>query len=186
MIRSGRFSLPLLLCCVVSCVCLSGVGAQSTTEPTVKNQADNQGDKQADKQAADQADEIRRISEQLRKAQKRLANRDTSDGTQQLQRQSLEQLKKLASELQKQSSSSSTASGANNPQVTQQSPAAPDSDPQGASNPAKVDSVTQASGQRIWGHLRKRLRERMRAAGVEEFLPEYEGMLEAYYRQLGK
>ena len=65
------------------------------------------------------------------------------------------------------------------PRPGQPGAAAPPDDPDSAPIPGSSEAI-----QRVWGHLEERLRQQMRTAGVESFLPEYEAMIEAYYKRL--
>jgi hypothetical protein len=41
-------------------------------------------------------------------------------------------------------------------------------------------------GRGIWGHLPDKVREQIDTLAIEEFLPSFEAMIEAYYRRLAE
>jgi hypothetical protein len=57
-------------------------------------------------------------------------------------------------------------------------------DPRGVVDPNLPPS--QAWQEAVWGHLPDRVREKMRAASVDQFLPQYRDQIEAYFRQLAE
>lgn len=124
-----------------------------------------------------------------------IANRDTSQATQTLQRQIVGDLAALL----KQPSQSQPPAG-NQPSASEQSKqAAP-----GTGNPTPAQpgqSTTPGSAAespagepvpvrqlltRVWGHLPPKLREQLQASLSEQFLPQYESLIEDYYRRLAE
>ena len=132
---------------------------------------------------------IRRATRQMLAAQRLLAQRQTARETQSLQAAVSDELQRLIADLE--TSSTAKASGGGSPsdppqEQTGNSGAANGETPPSGTEPdiGKPQASTKTGDAKIWGHLPQRLRQRMRTAGVEEFLPQYEQMLEEYYRRL--
>lgn len=135
---------------------------------------------------------IRNAARQMLQAQRLLTQRRTSRETQRLQATATAELQRLIADLE--TKSSAKASGGDSPQdaaggeksnAAQEQPP-PDARPEESSDGAGEAGTRQPTEAKIWGHLPQRLRQRMRTAGVEEFLPQYEQMLEDFYRRLGE
>lgn len=117
-----------------------------------------------------------------------LAQRSTASATQQHQRASLEAIRGLIETLEQQGGGAK-ADGPPRPQEgdlpqgasPDRDPLPSEGDPDLAPAPDSSESV-----RRVWGQLPPQLRQRMRSAGVEEFLPQYEAMIEAYYKRLAE
>ncbi len=149
------------------------------------------------------------IGRRMRNVERRIAEYDTSSPTQDLQRRIVADLEDLIEQMQKQCSSSAdnpspknqggsspneqeggSASGGEGTQAAEQAssrPARDSSDRLDAGRSEKVEGEgVQDLVKQVWGHLPPKVRELMRSASVEEFLPKYEQQIEAYYRRLAE
>lgn len=140
---------------------------------------------------------LRRIQERMSAARDRLAQRDTSTVTLQLQDQVLTDLDAFLEQLQKSSSSSPSAAGssaagkqtaANTPGQRQSRPRPKDSSLEGGvtEQGGAGDQEERAAVKEVWGQWPARLREQVQNAMPEKFLPAYESLIEAYYRRLAE
>ena len=131
---------------------------------------------------------IQRAIRQMRQAQDLLSNRQTARQTQSLQASVTNELQSLIADLETKSSAKQSGAGApagaNDEQANANS--SPDSQEPVGGEPGAAPENVGSTEAKIWGHLPQRLRQRMRTAGVEEFLPQYEQMLEDYYRRLSR
>lgn len=142
------------------------------------------------------------IGRRMRLAESLMGRQVTSEETQRVQRQILQDLEQLIEETKKQRSSG---------QAAVPSPAKPGVKPSGksragsgentgVSQPAK-ESTDRTEGmasddeqltphelllKQIWGHLPPKIRDQMQAATIEQFLPKYERLIEAYYSRLAE
>jgi hypothetical protein len=146
-------------------------------------------------------DPLTRIGRRMQLVRQRIAAEDTSESTQQLQQQivrELEELLKQCRQCQKQPSSG--APSASPPRGSDQQQPAQSPDQRPSTKPAR-DSTTridqaeaarptleqrQEMIRRAWGHLPAKVREQMQNAGVEQFLPKYEELIEQYYKRLAE
>jgi hypothetical protein len=136
---------------------------------------------------------LAQIAERMRAAQQRIAGRDTSDSTQQLQRQIQDDLAALI-EQAKQQCAACNKSGSGQGQLAgttggNPTPAAP-RDSTGRIEQGTKEEVETADVQdlirRFWGHLPDKMREQMQSSLSEQFLPKYERLIEDYYRRLAE
>lgn len=141
---------------------------------------------------ADVTDPLAVIGERMRAAQRRMANRDTSESTQQLQRQIQADLAALIEQARQQSGKQKSGSG----------PGSQAGNAGGNPTPApprdstdRVESGTKEAVEtadvkntisRYWGHLPDKLREQLQSSLSEQFLPKYERLIEDYYRALAE
>lgn len=136
---------------------------------------------------------LAQIADRMRAAQQRMAGRDTSADTQQLQRQIQDDLAALIEQAKKQCAACNqpgsgqgqqTAGGGGNPM-----PAPPrdstDRIEQGTKEAVETADVQDVL-RRFWGHLPDKIREQMQASLGEQFLPKYERLIEDYYRRLAE
>lgn len=156
----------------------------------------------AEKESDNPMDEIAR---RMRENQQRLARHDSGAGTQQLERQIVDDLDRLIESAGKQSAVQSrpgtSKSQANSREPTDpskkgspggnkpggKSAAANTPRPSGENAVGKPNAAeTRAAIQQLWGTLPKRERERMMQSAVEEFTPKYELMIEDYFRRLSE
>jgi hypothetical protein len=140
------------------------------------------------------------IGRRMRLAENLMGRQVTSEETQRVQRQILQDLERLIEETKKQRSGG---------QAAVPSPAKPGVKPSGksragsgentgVSQPAK-ESTDRTEGaasddeqltrrelllKQMWGHLPPKIRDQMQTATVEQFLPKYERLIEAYYSRL--
>lgn len=149
-------------------------------------------------------DELTRIGRQMRLVERRIAEQEVSEKTQDLQQQIVADLEALIEQLKKrkQQSSPGSSSQAQKPKSSDvKQPDQPDAGQQkpsdkpasdsverlGEQNPSLADTeAMQALVKRVWGHLPDRARQEMQNATVEEFLPKYQQVIEDYFRRLAE
>lgn len=148
-----------------------------------------------------------RIGERMRAAETLIGRKDTSKRTQELQQQIVRDLDLLLEQTKKQcqgaqcqnpSASSSSKPGSKNASSPKPGPAQ-EGDP--GNQPAKDstdrlgkpgENKTQEAVsmdelvKEAWGHLPEKVRRQMQNVGVEQFLPKYEKLIEAYYKRLAE
>jgi hypothetical protein len=141
---------------------------------------------------SDVTDPLAVIGERMRAAQRRMANRDTSESTQQLQRQIQADLAALIEQARQQGDKQKSGSGpgsqagntGGNP-----TPAPPrdstDRVERGTKEVVETADVKNTIS-RFWGHLPDKLREQLQSSLSEQFLPKYERLIEDYYRALAE
>lgn len=136
---------------------------------------------------------LAKIAERMRAAQQRIARRDTSEPTQQLQQQIQRDLAALIEEAEKQCAAcnksgkgqgSLAGSTGGNPIP------APPRDSTDRIEQGDKEAVETADVQdvlrRFWGHLPEKMREQMQSSLGEQFLPKYERLIEDYYLRLAE
>jgi hypothetical protein len=152
-------------------------------------------------------DPMLQIARQMRRCRQRIAQADSGPGTQQLQRQIVDDLDRLIQQARR--SSGQCRAGTSQSQPSSRSPtpgpphntAGPANGQQQSKNPATTKSPhaagaktarkpdlagTQAIIKRLWGVLPEREREQMLQSPPEEFPPEYELLIEDYFRRLSE
>jgi chemotaxis protein histidine kinase CheA len=190
---------------------LEGLTPPAQTEPSAGQAPEIVGE---DIGAADTAgdDPLTRIEQKMRQVEQRLAERDSSTGTQTLQREIADELAALLEQLQQQQqqNQNQNQNNQNSQQQQQQSSAAKKQDQkqasksnpsnQPASKPAreseertgKVDDEKikpedlQDLIQSAWGNLPPQVREKMESAAQEQFLPKYQTLIEDYFKRLAE
>jgi hypothetical protein len=133
-------------------------------------------------------DPISRIVNQMESSRQRLQKGDTSAATVQLQRQIADDLAELIASMRRQqprsAASQNQASTSVNPKENIGNPSERQSrDGDVTSEDAPPNAPV---GRAIWGHLPSKVREQIRDSAIEEFLPSFEEMIEAYYRRLAE
>ena len=151
---------------------------------------------QSEKSSRDSANSpLTKIAQQMRMAEQRLASRDTSSATQDLQQQIIDEIARL---LTGSGQPSGRSAGAEKGRVreSKQSPA-------GAGAPSSQTESNSAGGERdsaesggpasvnrwldqMWGQLPEHVRNQVRAPRSEQFLPKYERTIEEYYLRLAE
>lgn len=142
------------------------------------------------------ADPLTQIGNRMRKVEGLIQQRDTSRNTQEMQRQIATDLDSLIEQMQKQQKKSSggksgksgqqsDASGAGNTKPTERPSESTQRVDKGT---AKSDNAAELQKmiKEVWGHLPPRLREQMQNVTDEQFLPQYEKLIEEYYRRLAE
>lgn len=143
------------------------------------------------------------IGQRMKAVEQRIGRRDTSEATQQIQRQIVADIEQLIEEMNKQCSggqcnSSSKCDKPGSPKPGEQASKAGSGENSGTSKPARdsEDRLGSSDGteaemarmremlKRVWGHLPERVRLQMQSGMAEEFLPEYERLIEQYYQRL--
>lgn len=152
-------------------------------------------------------DPLVHISQEMRSAGTMISERGKRATAEQLQRQIISELSKLVEQAeqqqaQQQSSSSSKKPSsksakrqsvkqpkpsAANPGKDSTQPAQDSSDRLNPSEPVRPDpQLLQGLMKNSWGHLPPRAREQMLQNSPEQFLPQYELMIEKYYKRLAE
>lgn len=142
------------------------------------------------------------ISRRMRAVEDLIDGRNTSQPTQRLQKQIVEDLDVLIEQMKKQCSGApSDGDGKKKPGGKPGSGSkAGDGENKGKSRPAKdstertgkdADTRTELDRMKqmlkeVWGHLPPKMREQMQAGRPEEFLPKYERLIEDYYKRLAE
>jgi hypothetical protein len=148
---------------------------------------------------------LEEIARQMREAQQHIARSDAGPGTQQLQRQIVDNLDRLIRQARKCSGQCRPGESQPQPSVRSSSPGTPSGKPGTPNNPnnkppANSSSRPRASAaarkpdvaamraimKRLWGMLPEREREQMLQSPVEEFPPDYELQIEDYFRRLSE
>jgi hypothetical protein len=136
---------------------------------------------------------LAQIAERMRLSQQRIADRDTTEGTQKLQQQIQDDLAALIEAAKKQCAAcnkpgsgqgqQASAGGGNPvPAPPRDSTSRIEPGTKEATETADIDDVIR----RFWGHLPDKLREQMQASLSEQFLPKYERLIEDYYKRLAE
>jgi hypothetical protein len=125
----------------------------------------------------------------MRTVRESLLARDTSEATQQLQRQIADDLAVLIDQARQQSAAKKPggrgSAGANGePVPTPPSDSTHRVEP-GAKEAAETADVKDVL-RRFWGHLPDKMREQMQSSLSEQFLPKYERLIEQYYQRLAE
>jgi len=147
-------------------------------------------------------DRLGTIGRRMRLAESLIGRQVTSQQTQRLQQQVIQDLARLIEELNKQGQSSQ--SGAPSPAERGAKPKgksrAGSGENTGTTQPAK-DSTDRTEGtasdreelarvqimlKQVWGHLPPKIRDQMQSALIEQFLPKYERLIEEYYSRLAE
>lgn len=146
---------------------------------------------------------LARIGRQMQSVEQRLAARDASQQTQQIQEEILAQLDELLKQRQRRPQSPDSgdspqnrqASRRSDPQQAQPGDGQPGQNSQqpardstdrvdpGAAETAKAEDLDRIL-QQLWGHLPQRQREQLLQTSREQFLPKYELLIEQYFRRL--
>jgi len=131
-------------------------------------------------------DPINGILAQMEASRQRLQQGDTSQSTVELQRKIADDLAELIARMRRQQprsspSQSQASSGANQSQNVG-NPS--DHPPRDGDTTADVAPPEAPVGRAIWGHLPKKVRQQINDSAIDEFLPSFEEMIEAYYRRL--
>jgi hypothetical protein len=134
------------------------------------------------------------IGRQMRAAQQRIAQKDTSDETQSVQGEIIDELKKLIEQAKKQGGSGNKTTrgrgtGKGGPGDGQVQPGAPREATDRVGKPQTEATETADVRdllQRIWGHLPQKRLDEMRNALSDQFLPKYEKLIEEYYKRLAE
>jgi len=178
---------------------LKGLGGEKKPQP--KPDA-----KPGEKPAAGD-DPIAKVTEEMRAAQELMRRTRRDEALRPKQEEIVRQLDDLIKQIkqrQQQQQSSSSSSQQQQPQAqarqqvkqpgqpgqspaTQDAPARDSSDELRRRDPSKVDMAKmQEMLKDIWGQLPPRIREQMLQSGAEKFLPEYELLIEQYFKTLAE
>lgn len=150
-----------------------------------------------------QPDPLTRISKQMRNVETLIGRRDTSTKTQEMQKQIVSELDLLLEQTKKQCQGgqcnkppSPSSQASTSPPKGQQAPSSePMNKPAKESsdelrkpgeNKAAEDAAMDQLVKEVWGHLPEKVRNQMQNVGVEQFLPKYEKLIEAYYKRLAE
>jgi hypothetical protein len=129
------------------------------------------------------------IGKRMRDAEARIAEVDAGRETQTIQTSIIKDLDALIDQLKQQASSCSNCNGAGCAQCQQlgskrgQKPGQPNNSSKPGNNARANTAATQAV-KNVWGHLPMRLREKLEQMSDEKFLPQYESLIEQYFKTL--
>ncbi len=126
------------------------------------------------------------LARHMQSVEQRIRGRDTSESTQQLQRDIAGQLAKMleAAEKNQESQANSAASS----ETTSQETSGADKGDQGNStspNRNESDGISDAVNA-VWGALPAQLRQQIQSPLQEDFLPRYERVIKEYYRRVAE
>lgn len=146
-----------------------------------------------------EVDPLTQIGRRMRQVETLIDRRDTSARTQDMQKQILRELDMLLEQTKKQcqgacqnpsSSSQPKPSGlANNqPKPGEQGPPKESTDKLRDPKETKIGEAETMDQlvREAWGHLPDKIRAQMQNVTVEQFLPKYEELIEAYYKRLAE
>jgi len=143
------------------------------------------------------SDPLTRIGEKMRTVEQLISKQKTSDKTQRLQTEILQDIVILIESQKKKHAASSAASKSNQPkngkQGNQSNPmngtdGTEDSTSRVGKAEVEIDEMQsrQQFLEELWGNLPERFLQQIRSAGDERFLPKYEKLIEDYYRRLAE
>jgi hypothetical protein len=163
-------------------------GTSKSADPTAPAQADPSS---ATPSAA--TNPLAIVSERMRDAQRRISGRDTSQGTQSVQKQIEDDLAKLIEQAKQQCAAAGKPGSGQGTQAgnTGGNPTpAPPRDSTNRIERGTKESVETADVKevlrRFWGHLPDKMREELQSSLSEQFLPKYERVIEEYYKRLAE
>ncbi len=135
---------------------------------------------------------IAKIGERMKKAESLIGQQDTSERTQQVQKQITDDLAALIEQVSEQCCKNGQGKPGNQPggQAGQQPGDAPSRDSTNRLG-ERDDKAARLAASRellkqVWGHLPPQVRQQLMNASVEEFLPKYEKLIEDYYKRLAE
>ncbi|MEX2173402.1 MAG: hypothetical protein WD872_03515 [Pirellulaceae bacterium] len=165
--------------------------------------SDKSPDKPADKapaagedigQPSDATHPLALVGEQMRAAQQRIAGRDTSPETQQLQQKIADDLAALVEQAKRQAAAGKPGKGSGQGSQAASTggdplPAPPNESTNRLEEGTKQQPETadvRSLIDRFWGHLPDKARDQMQSSLTEQFLPKYERLIEDYYQRLAE
>jgi len=146
----------------------------------------------------EQTDPMVQIARRMQRAQQLIASRDTSEPTRRLQQQIAAELEELIEQVKKKKCAGGAKSGAGS---SQPKPGAgqpgenPSQQPPTDSQTGRTDTAHAEAADpnqvrqlvaRAWGHLPPQIRRQLEQAALEEFLPQYENLIEQYFNRLAE
>lgn len=137
---------------------------------------------------------LAKIGQQMRAAQERIAQKDTSEKTQATQGEVVKELEKLIDQAKKQGGSGNkSASGKGTGKAGAGNGQAQPGNPQESTDRVGKPKTEAAEKtevkdllRRIWGHLPEKQRDEMQNAFSDQFLPKYEKLIEEYFQRLAE
>jgi hypothetical protein len=149
------------------------------------------------------ADPLMRVSHAMRSAESLMPNVKQRESAEQVQRRIVDELTKLIDQAEKRSSQSSASQGKKQQKTGQRQlvqqpkprksgrdsnkPAEDSSDRLGQAEEARPDPQSLKNLMKdAWGHLPQHAREQMQQNSPERFLPQYEILIERYYKRLAE
>ena len=142
--------------------------------------------------APSSADVLPLVGQQMRSVQQRMADRDTSAPTQQLQLQIVDELSQLVEQLERKcrgersAAQAEPSSAASSPNPSQRPASDSLSRPgQQAISPPSPAAALQLN-RRAWGHLPPQQRQSVLNADFEIFLPQYKELIQRYFQRLAE
>jgi hypothetical protein len=142
---------------------------------------------------------FRAIEKRMLNVQQRLSEMDTSSATQEIQRRIVVELDAVIQQLQQQMESQNSRSRQTDASSQQGQPTGKDGGetgdrrlpgtseqtPADSGELAETEAMRQALD-RFWGHLPERVRQQVQNLNSVEFLPEYQKLIEDYYRRMAE
>ncbi len=153
-----------------------------------------------DVELGEQADPLTRIGQRMRVVEQLITRKDTSARTQQLQKEILEEMAMLIQSQQKRRQGSGEKKPGSQRGGTQAAGQEPAGDPGANEGPEESTerlgnpedtagdaAFNQTLLKEIWDiHLPERVRDKMRSAQIEQFLPKYETLIREYFERLAE
>jgi hypothetical protein len=145
------------------------------------------------------SDPLSSIARRMRTVEQLISRQNTSERTQQIQEQIVADMEALIEQLQKKCSGGQCNNdGPKQPGKPSSGNKAGSGENQGSNQPAKdsTDRVGKSEEEladlerlermlkSVWGHLPPKVREQMQNGTQEEFLPQYQELIEEYYKRL--
>lgn len=148
-------------------------------------------------------DPLTSIGRQMRRVEDLIMQRNTSESTQRMQQEIVDELAQIIEKLQKQTSQNQSSKPSGSPKPGNR-PGDKKSNGDGAAKPGNkparesTDRIGKSDAdanrleemrrmlKEVWGHLPPRVREQMQSGSVERFLPKYEKLIEDYYKRLAE
>jgi len=196
-LRAMRLKVLVLTSCLLAVQLLGSVHFVS---------AQDASDVETTGKPADIQQELKQIASSMNQIQGRLGNGDTSEATQKQQFSIIQHLDRLLA-MQPQSSSQTSPKnggvsategdgssqspgdadeGSNNGSSGQGSGNRPGTNGEGRANGEDEPLIDRNMADQVWGHLPARFREQLHASVTEQFLPQYEHLIEKYYNRLAE
>jgi hypothetical protein len=149
----------------------------------------------SDADAAAAEDPLQQIGQRMRAAQQRIGQRDLSPETRELQREIVADLAKLIERARQQQGDGKKSAGQGRGSAQGGAEGGHPTPSPATESTNRVEKGTAEAVEtanlrdvlrRHWGHLPEKLREELQNSLSEQFLPQYEKLIEAYYRRLAE
>lgn len=170
---------------------LEGLPGGKPNSPTTGKPTDAAN---ADSAAIEADNPLAEIAERMRAVESRIAQRDTSAETQDLQKRIVGDLAALLEQAKKQGGQKKPGPGSGQGDDQAGAGGNPTAGPardstdrieRGDAEAAETADVKDVL-RRLWGHLPEKARDQMQSSLSEEFLPKYQRLIEQYYQRLAE